>query len=108
MKGWKRFSLYHVIQNRLDNKFIKHTWVDFFSHVTNYSEFGTAIWLATTIISFALHWYMGWTILTWLIVDWLMYGFCTFIVAIVDTYATYKYRIRQQGQKSIKRILNVL
>jgi hypothetical protein len=107
MKGWKRFSLFHLIQDRRERKFHKDTIVDFFSFLSKNEDYHQALNLTCFVAGVVTMSYFGWAWWTLFIVHVGLYASLTVPLAALDTYNQYKYRLRQRTIKSIERILGI-
>jgi hypothetical protein len=107
MKGWKRFSIYHAIKKRRERQFSEDTIINFFVVLNQDSNFYLPIVIITTVIATSLAFYLNLGLMGWLLLDLVLYGTTATILAIFDTYYTYKYRLRQNTITSLYKMMEI-
>ena len=107
MKGLKRLSLYHVLKARHENRFLGDTAIDFLSHICKSRKLDAPLIMITTVIAVCLVLWLGKGFFWFLIIDSLLFASITFCIAAIDTYSTYKYRLRQKMISIIRTLFNV-
>lgn len=105
MKGWKRYSLYHVMLKRVKNRFIAKTKTDFLSGISKQENLGEGV--ATISLIIFLITFVNVGITASVLVSLSSFLLMSLVIAIVDTRYMYNYRVRQQTIKSVKRILGI-
>ncbi len=107
MKGWRRFSLYHVLKDRRDSWFIKKTFLDFVSGLAGYRELDLPIAGIIYGLSIIPMIYFNWTLGTWILVDVVVYALVAIIISGLDTYGRYNVQVRREAIKSIELIIGM-
>lgn len=110
MKGLKNLSLYHVLKKRYEARsrlFGLTSSVDFLSHICKYREMDVPIMIATSAIAVWTAVILGKGFFWFLIVDSILFGVTTLTLAIIDTYNTYRYKLRQSMMRIINTLLDV-
>lgn len=108
MKSWKGFSLYHILKDRWDNKFIKQTAVDFFSGICRVDGLSASLFLPINVIGLILVLYFNLTLIQWVLIDAALFTMATVTVSAIDTYMMRKMRIRVEAIKSIELIVGIV
>lgn len=107
MKKLRKYSLYHVLKDRWDCKFRKQAMVDFLSHICREDNLNSAYFPIQFVISMAVAVYFNYTFGGFIGVFFLIHCSCSIFTAAVDTYNTYKYRIRQATIRSIYQMMEI-
>lgn len=110
MKGLKNLSLYHVLKKRYEARsrlFGHRSSVDFLSHICEYREMDAPVMIVTSVIAALITIILGKGFFWFLIIDSILFGLTTLTLAIIDTYNTYKYRLRQKMMGITRTLLDI-
>lgn len=103
----KDLSIIHVLKDRYGSKFRARNINGFLSFICSYPRLYPALHFTIGTISLIFALILGKGILWLCIVDIILYSVITLILAIIDTYNTFGYRLRQRIICIIDILLNI-
>lgn len=107
MKKLRKYSLYHVLSDRWNCKFRKQAVINFLSHICRDDNLNSAYFPIQFVTALIIAVYFNFTFWGFTGIFVLMHFSSSVFTAAVDTYNTYKYRIRQATIKSIYQMMEI-
>lgn len=103
----KRLSVYHMAKERWNRKYNKPVVLDFLMGICKDREMDEAVQFTCMVIANIATYFFALSFWGWILTYIGLSGIYTTSFAALDTYNTYKYRIRQDVIKSIYKVMGV-